>query len=104
MIVGEAMALWRSSEPRATALLASCVFNIGLDLASDVYADPGMTPCALADAVGVWSACVGGPVPVDLAAMVFRVAPDAVLDAVDDHYWLFVERIGGVSCIGHEGE
>lgn len=101
-IVGEAMALWSIRRPEASISMAAAVFNIPAHLAEDVF-DSDFRPADLSDAIMTWSSCVGPIVPVDLAALVFDVSVSEVLCAIDDHYWMFVERMGDTPCIGHEG-
>lgn len=103
-LVGCAMRRWSDASPDADAALAAAVFNLPRPLADDVFRAPGFDASDLTDAVMVWSSCVGASVPVDMAAIVFGTSVADVLAAVDGHYWMYVERVGGVSCIGHEGE
>jgi len=103
-IVGGAVARWMQATTGADAALASAVFNLPLHLAEEVAVPGAYDAAHLTDAVMVWSSCVGGAVPVDLAAAVFAVPVADILSAIDEHAWMFVDRVGGVSCIGHEGE
>lgn len=101
-LVGAAMATWAAANPGCDVFRAACVFNLPFSLAEDIF-DHGHLPSDLTDAVMVWSSCVGSDVLVDLAAIVFRTDISSILNAIELHHWMFVERLGSASCIGHEG-
>jgi hypothetical protein len=57
------------------------------------------------NAVQVWSVMQGRPTTTAEAARVFNVPEKRIIEAVDEHYWMFIERHDdGSMTIEHEGE
>lgn len=103
-LVAGAVLFWMDRNPWASATDVSVVFNIGVPFAEDVMRPDLFGSSDLSEAIQVWSILIGVEVPIDLAASVFARPPVEIIAAIGDHHWMYVERRGGVLCIGHEGE
>lgn len=59
------------------------------------------------NAIQVWAVAQQRPVSVADAARAFNVSPERIVEAVEEHYWMFLEGIPGdyeYLMIEHEGE
>ena len=77
-------------------------FVTGFAADDEGYAeDSGLLGITLfSNAVQVWSVVQKRPTTVAEAALAFNATPEAIRQAVEHHYWMFLD--GDV--IGHEGE
>lgn len=103
-MVAGAILRWAQATPEATPEDAAMVFNLAPGFARDAMRPDLFSASSLSEAVQIWSALVAEPTSASLASAVFGVAPWEILEAVRDHYYMFVEMRDGAPFIGHEGE
>ena len=103
-LVGGALSLWLRANPGGSPADAAVTFNLPIGFAVDALRPDLFGPADLDEAVQTWSLLLAGDVPIGLAACVFGVRPVDVLDAMSSHFYMFVDTVGGVAMIGHEGE
>lgn len=72
---------------------------------SDLFPDHGeQGVSSAATAIQVWAMCQGRTVTVRDAMAAFRVSEELITEAVEEHYWMFLEGTGPDATIQHEGE
>lgn len=108
-MVMQAVGRWALTQPvEPTADMVAAMFNLPADLAQDVMTDN--MACSLASAVQIWSSLndrEGHAVTVGAAALAFHLSPGAIVEAADQHYYLYLsgDRSDPASLvIEHEGE
>jgi hypothetical protein len=102
-LVSSVVSFWLEATPGASADDVAEVFNLPLHMADDaVSAAVGSSD--LGTAIQVWSLLNAGETTIDTASTVLRSPPSVILQAVEEHPWMYLETRHGSLCIGHDGD
>jgi hypothetical protein len=72
---------------------------------ADIFPDhEGQGLSSAGTAIQIWAFCQCRTVTVREAMAAFRVSEEMIVEAVEEHYWMFLEGNGPDATIEHEGE
>lgn len=110
-MVGQAVARWSLTQPVVpTAEIVAAVFNLPIELAADCMNFELTDHGTLEHAIQVWAGCQDEVWPeqtVGNASLAFHLAPALIVEAVDQHPWMFLsgDRADlSAMLIEHDGE